>query len=394
MLQISANSPDLALALGSQYISTYGVREETRNGPAWAIPSAVTTTYQNPRSCVLFNPNRDANPFFHLFEAIWMMSGSNRLGPLAEVLPSTKNFSVDGETIHAAYGHRWRRHFGFDQLQYIIQKLKATPSTRQAVLSIWDAKTDLVDSPENAKDRACNTIATFTRRPNNTLDMMVSNRSNDAIWGTYGANLVHFSILHCFVAQATGMEVGVYEQVSANLHCYGPELYGEKLFNNLFIVGEGGQPRPSGSVVTGKHGEVVLTAHDHYITQRKMFLMDIVGEGDFLRESEQFISGEVFTPVSPLLRVASVMMDAYFKHKAGDTRAALNMLMGQDATLQIELDEVLYVHHAKDMANDHGELDPALQEILNRPEFSTQTSPCRIDWLHAGYMWLARRLKD
>jgi hypothetical protein len=52
------------------------------------------------------------------------------------------------------------------------------------------------------------------------LDMTVTNRSNDMLWGAYGANAVHFSYLQEFVAAAIGVPVGTYYQVSNNLHVY------------------------------------------------------------------------------------------------------------------------------------------------------------------------------
>jgi thymidylate synthase len=55
------------------------------------------------------------------------------------------------------------------------------------------------------------------------LNMTVTNRSNDLIWGAYGANVVHFSFLHEYMAALTGLPVGCYYQVSNNLHIY-PEF--------------------------------------------------------------------------------------------------------------------------------------------------------------------------
>ena len=45
----------------------------------------------------------------------------------------------------------------------------------------------------------CNTAIYFKVREGK-LNMTVSNRSNDVIWGTFGANVVHMSILQEYVA--------------------------------------------------------------------------------------------------------------------------------------------------------------------------------------------------
>ena len=50
--------------------------------------------------------------------------------------------------------------------------------------------------------------------------MTVCNRSNDMIWGCYGANAVHFSVLQEFLSIAVGLPLGVYRQFSNNLHFY------------------------------------------------------------------------------------------------------------------------------------------------------------------------------
>jgi hypothetical protein len=69
------------------------------------------------------------------------------------------------------------------------------------------------------KDVPCNTVVYFDLR-GGVLNMMVSNRSNDALWGAFGANAVHFSVLHEYLAARIGAPVGKYHQVSNNLHVY------------------------------------------------------------------------------------------------------------------------------------------------------------------------------
>lgn len=193
--------------------------ENTRNGPALVYPEPVTTVYRYPFERVLFHKGRDANPIFHLMESIWMLAGRNDVAFLTQFNRRMSDFSDDGKTFNAAYGHRWRKHFGRDQLDDVIKLLRRDPATRQAVVQIWDD----ADLTKKTKDKACNTQVIFDTR-HNRLNMTVYNRSNDIWWGAYGANAVHFSILQEFVAGAVGMHLGVYRQVSNNLHLY-TELY-------------------------------------------------------------------------------------------------------------------------------------------------------------------------
>ena len=50
--------------------------QESRNGQTMECRTPVTTVYNKPWQRVLFKTERDANPFFHLYESIWMLAGS------------------------------------------------------------------------------------------------------------------------------------------------------------------------------------------------------------------------------------------------------------------------------------------------------------------------------
>jgi len=193
--------------------------EPTRNGPALVYPVPVTTIYTNPRERVLFHQGRDANPIFHLLESIWMLAGRRDVAFLQQFNSKIGQYSDDGENFNAAYGHRWRHHFGHDQLLEVIRVLEKDPNSRQAVVQMWDVE----DLTKSTKDKACNMQVIFDTRKG-VLNMTVINRSNDMWWGAYGANAVHFSVLQEFVAYALGLSVGVYRQSSHNLHLY-TELY-------------------------------------------------------------------------------------------------------------------------------------------------------------------------
>jgi hypothetical protein len=45
-------------------------------------------------------------------------------------------------------------------------------------------------------------------------------RSNDIVWGAYGANAVHFSMLQEYLAGMIGVGVGTMYQISNNFHAY------------------------------------------------------------------------------------------------------------------------------------------------------------------------------
>jgi len=217
MKVIHARNVHQALPEALYQLQREGVRRDSRNGPVVLFPEPVTTVYARPAERVLYWAERDANPFFHLFESLWMIAGRNDVEAVAAYVDRMRSYSDDGVTFHGAYGFRWRHHFFEDQLPKIIAALKSNKDDRRQVLSMWDADADL---GRQGKDLPCNLQAIFQIACDGRLDMMVTNRSNDLIWGAYGANAVHFSYLHEYVARSVGVEQGVYRQVSANFHAY------------------------------------------------------------------------------------------------------------------------------------------------------------------------------
>jgi len=190
--------------------------QESRNGDTYEALEPVTTVYNKPWERVCLIAERDANPFFHYIEGLWMLAGRKDLKSLTYFVKSMENFSDDGQTLWGAYGWRWKSYFYKDQLSIIIDMLKTNPDDRRCVLQMWDANKDL---NRQGKDVPCNTNIYFKIR-DNELHMTVCNRSNDMLWGAYGANVVHMSMLQEYLASMLGVEIGVYRQVSDSFHVY------------------------------------------------------------------------------------------------------------------------------------------------------------------------------
>ena len=216
------------------YLYTYGFRESSRAGDVIVSPTPVTTVYHRPIERVLFDQRRDANPFFHLIEAVWMLAGRRDATFLDRyVRDFSSRFAEDDGDAHGAYGARWRCHFPnphhtghedsnapalLDQLLEVGQMLYDDPTSRRVVLSMWDPLADLGASKA---DLPCNTHVYFRGNPRTeTLDVTVCNRSNDIVWGAYGANAVHMSVMAEVVAGLAGLRLGAYYQISNNYHAY------------------------------------------------------------------------------------------------------------------------------------------------------------------------------
>lgn len=206
-----------------RYLRREGVVESSRNGTVLVAPEPVTTTYTRPLERVLFDPSRDANPFFHLMEAIWMLAGERAAAWPVQFNKQMAEYARDDGTYEGAYGYRWRRHFGIDQIKWAVEHLRENPNSRRCVITMFDG---FADRSNESKDIPCNTHIYLDTRWGR-VNMTVCNRSNDAVWGCYGANAVHFSCLLEVIAAGLGLPVGEYRQFSNNLHIYTdiPKVY-------------------------------------------------------------------------------------------------------------------------------------------------------------------------
>lgn len=228
MITIRARNPHEALPIVMDMMQRVGVKSDSRNGPVLVCPEPVSIHYEKPEERVVFWAQRDANPFFHLLESVWMLAGRRDVKFVADIVSNMKSFSDDGKTFHGAYGYRWREHHDIDQIKQVVWALFKNPDCRRQVIGIYDPQVDL---NTDTKDVPCNLSVVFQCSPRDVnsdskrrLNMTVFNRSNDAVWGALGANCVHFSILQEVIATACGFDVGWYEQVTTNLHVYRNEL--------------------------------------------------------------------------------------------------------------------------------------------------------------------------
>lgn len=223
-------------------VQKHGVSENSRNGPVLVAPQPVMTVTERPTERVLFCPNRDANPFFHFFECLWMMSGSNDGKWLDRFVGDfSSRYGEEDGTIHGAYGARWRNHFDCrDQLETAVLLLRENPRDRRVVVSMWDPVADLA---QDVADTPCNTHMyprVRSTASGGVLDLTVCCRSNDIIWGATGANAVHFSFVQEWIASQIGVGVGTMYQLSNNWHAYEDTLerVGEPFINDLYSTGE------------------------------------------------------------------------------------------------------------------------------------------------------------
>jgi|TARA_R100000084_G_scaffold14501_1_gene4851 thymidylate synthase len=160
---------------------------------------------------------RDFNLKYAKAEWQWYLSGDdniNKLGELYGKIPEIwKRMANDYNLVNSNYGYQWKRE---NQLDNIIAMLKTNPKTRQAAISIYDAKE--INYGNYTHDTPCTYAVQFTIL-NNKLNMCVTMRSND-LWYGFCNDQYCFSQLQIMVAEKLAIPVGTYYHFAHNLHLY------------------------------------------------------------------------------------------------------------------------------------------------------------------------------
>lgn len=308
---MASNLPNLYVDAMTQ-LRVGGIDENSRNGRVKALPGPVLLTLKDPTERVLFDPNRQANPYFHVMETVWMFAGMQTSKWLEQFNSNISSFADNG-FINGAYGRRWRRWTaGHDQILRAVAALNQDRTSRQVVIAMWDPTKD--QYPKEVADRPCNTHLYF-RVVQDKLDMLVCNRSNDVVWGMAGANAVHMTYLHELIATATRIPLGTYRVVTNNLHVY--EHHWPLM-------------------------EAAWQVYDHYEREGidpypVLFPNEPVAT--LLNQCERFILDEDYFPSCNWLRhVALPMREAYKVRKAGgDESGWLNKIAAPDWRLACEM---------------------------------------------------------
>lgn len=166
-------------------------------------------------------PGRKHNLAAQIAETMWVLSGRNDIEWLSRYLPRAVDYSDDGKVWRGGYGKRIRNFGveytgdGIDQMEHVIDLLRATPDTRQAIIEIYDPNIDV----HPGKDIPCNDTLHFLAR-DGVLDLHIFVRSNDMMWGWSGINVFEWSSLLEVVAGMVDMEVGALHFSVSSFHLY------------------------------------------------------------------------------------------------------------------------------------------------------------------------------
>lgn len=142
------------------------------------------------------------------------------------------------------------------------------------------------------------------------LDMTVTNRSNDMIWGTLSGDYTTFSFLQEYMAAQIGVEVGRYTQMSNNLHVYESNWKPEEWLRS-------------------SKSDMLEFGYDSYNWNLAPLIKDPAVFDEELPRFVETYSGEnperktIYNYKEPFfIDVASPMMDAFYAHKRRQYAAA------------------------------------------------------------------------
>jgi len=173
----------------------------------------------DPKDRKIVNKERKWNEEYAEAEWQWYLSGDPNVEALGDIYGKVPEIwkrmaDVNGK-VNSNYGYQWERN---QQLDYVIGLLRTQPDTRQACISIYDAK----EWECYTHDTPCTYAIQFTI-VNNRLDMCVTMRSND-LWYGFCNDQYQFSKLQEMVSKRLEIETGVYYHFAHNMHLYNDKI--------------------------------------------------------------------------------------------------------------------------------------------------------------------------
>lgn len=211
-----ATSAGMLYYLSLQDLLEHGVRVapvKTESSPSFMKESIELIGYQlvlsDPRARLIVAEKRPLNLAYCIGNFFYQMAGVDDVESIAYYNPIAKKFSDDGTTLHGTYGPRI-----FKQLKSAIKLLEKDPSTRRAVVTIFDGRID----HEPSNDIPCPISMQFLVR-DEKLICISSFRSQNVLM-VYPYDIFLFTMLHEWVAVHSGFELGEHIQQNGSYHIY------------------------------------------------------------------------------------------------------------------------------------------------------------------------------
>ena len=218
-----------------------GIKRQTRGRICYELPEPYMFKITNPTARLVMIPERKWYGVLPYAESLWLASGRNDMAFIRHYLTRLDNFSDDKLYMRGGYGPRFRHFNGesldyavdkptkeqnqeVDQFRYVLECFNEDEQTRRAIITIGDPMKDDFDTNHHLKktlDVPCTRQLHFMRdASDNKLNLVVSMRSHDMLWGASAVNIFNFTFMQEYFAAMLNMEIGSYFHIVNNFHFY------------------------------------------------------------------------------------------------------------------------------------------------------------------------------
>jgi thymidylate synthase len=191
----------------------------------------VLIEIENPRARLSRSETR-GRLFSSLGELLWYLTRGNSLEFIEPYIHRYRNETEDNVTVYGGYGPRLFAQRGNDQVRNVIELLQGRPTSRRAMIQIFNAE----DIATDHNEIPCTATLQFLLRENR-LHLVITMRSNDAYLGL-PHDVFCFTMLQELVARSLGCELGGYSHFVGSMH-----LYKDNRSDAEALVSEGFQAR-------------------------------------------------------------------------------------------------------------------------------------------------------
>ena len=196
MYVFSEPSADDLMRVSIEAVLAHGEAIAPSKGPAHEL-HPVVLQLANPRARLSRTETR-GRIFSALAETLWYLSGSNDVDFIAYYIDYYRAIG-EGGIVWSGYGDRLFAFDGFNQVRYVIDKLRSNPSSRQAVIQLFDHR----DVSGEHEEVPCTCTIQFLVR-SGALDAITYMRSNDVHIGL-PHDLFAFTMLQELIARSVGV---------------------------------------------------------------------------------------------------------------------------------------------------------------------------------------------
>jgi thymidylate synthase len=164
--------------------------------------------------------NRRYWPKVAAAEVAWQFMGTKSPDFIMKHAPKIWGDFIENGELRTAYGYRWMKHFGRDQIEMALDQLRNNPTNRQLYVTAWDPSSDGLGGPDQPKNIPC-PVGFAISHLAGQLHLSLFIRSSDVFVGLPYDVMGYAFLLDAFAASC-GKRPGTLHVTMAHPHIYDP----------------------------------------------------------------------------------------------------------------------------------------------------------------------------